>query len=828
VFVLGTLTFTQAVHFVAADGSDLVAEAGTYAVDTPEDSRIQLSAEGRTPLLLNAEATTHNEEIDSPLAVTVLGEDSDVLHVVLVLPNGQALAATGSLSGTRSRVVSPRMFSPRQFHAAVLAQAPSARDHRRPSGGTPPSGGTSLTPKLAVVPGLTGTMAPPDRPSVVIYEHANFGGRSQTLGVGGYILSDFKEVASSIRVPAGLVALLFEHVDAGGGYGLSVDLLEDRSDLSQVNFNDKLSYVCVFSSPTPQGFIWARASVQNGQFVAGHWERQRASGTPVNSTAVVAPPLPPHPANAPPASCGGAGVQDHRTPPPPPFDLTGSWTADDGGIYYVRQLGSTIWWAGLSADSPQGVNDFQRGLRFANVFRGTIEGNTIKGTWAGVPRGQDLQKGTLTLRIVPIGFPVGNILEKQSETGGFRGKIWNIVIPRNPPPCDNITAASPDIGCKFNRVKKNDDSTLYDNLKPEKDNVVVFGSVTKPLTSAYPGNTGRTYQDFINTWNGGDGDFDGDLHFNMQIDRAKLDAQPNFWNRKDGWLYPSINAINGIQAKLNFSGNTIHPEVIMYGRTNGGGQTLLPGWMEKGANSVLWNGFPIDNVVIDSPTLVRIGGASLSIGTRVRITGVLALDCGHGLSHSCYDNWAPKNNLEIHPVYSIDVLQNFDLPRPTANLTGVWAATDAGTYYVSQVGNTVWWLGLSRDRGLTFANVFQGTIQQRTARGELIIAGDWADIPLGGLRGGGTISLRSDPSASTDSPTAFRKFNVTGGFGAQKWEKLYEPHSGLVGPTFDPRAGVAPSGTMPVERVPLMPRGVEGAPATSAPIGQEDTPTAPK
>jgi hypothetical protein len=102
-----SLIFTQAVHFVAADGSDLVAEAGTYAVDTavdsPVDSRIRLSADGRTPLLLDAGATTHREKIAAPLAVLVPGDDPDVLHVVLLLANGQALDAAGSLSGTRPR-----------------------------------------------------------------------------------------------------------------------------------------------------------------------------------------------------------------------------------------------------------------------------------------------------------------------------------------------------------------------------------------------------------------------------------------------------------------------------------------------------------------------------------------------------------------------------------------------------------------------------------------------------------------------------------------------------------------------------------------------------
>src|SRR5437870_5634848 len=29
-----------------------------------------------------------------------------------------------------------------------------------------------------------------------------------------------------------------------------------------------------------------------------------------------------------------------------PFNLTGTWTADDEGIYYVRQVDNTVWWVG--------------------------------------------------------------------------------------------------------------------------------------------------------------------------------------------------------------------------------------------------------------------------------------------------------------------------------------------------------------------------------------------------------------------------------------------------------------------------------------------------
>lgn len=158
---------------------------------------------------------------------------------------------------------------------------------------------------------------------VTIFEDANFGGRSKALAVGGYRFftpDDFNDVVSSIRVPAGLCAVLYEHADDGGGYGISVDLLEDCPDLSVYGFNDKVSYITVFSTAGPitevrdhrggttttrteiaSGFVYARNRTVNGQFVPGHWERQRASGAgPDNSPpAIVSPPYPAHMPTAP-------------------------------------------------------------------------------------------------------------------------------------------------------------------------------------------------------------------------------------------------------------------------------------------------------------------------------------------------------------------------------------------------------------------------------------------------------------------------------------------------------------------------------------------------
>jgi hypothetical protein len=70
-----------------------------------------------------------------------------------------------------------------------------------------------------------------------------------------------------------------------------------------------------------------------------------------------------------------------------------------------------------------------------------------------------------------------------------------------------------------------------------------------------------------------------------------------------------------------------------------------------------------------------------------------------------------------------------------ANLTGTWVCDDEGTYYLRQVGNTVWWLGKSKDGGKSWTNVFRGTIKDNR------IVGDWADVPQGESDGAGTLTL---------------------------------------------------------------------------------------
>ncbi len=113
--------------------------------------------------------------------------------------------------------------------------------------------------------------------SVILYEHGNFSGQTKTFGVGTYRFTssaDFNDLASSIKVPAGFVAVIYEHANEAGGYGTYVDLMEDCADLSVYGFNDKTSYLSVFSASKP-GYAYVRGRMSNNQFVAGHWERAR-------------------------------------------------------------------------------------------------------------------------------------------------------------------------------------------------------------------------------------------------------------------------------------------------------------------------------------------------------------------------------------------------------------------------------------------------------------------------------------------------------------------------------------------------------------------------
>ncbi len=98
------------------------------------------------------------------------------------------------------------------------------------------------------------------------------------------------------------------------------------------------------------------------------------------------------------------------------INLSGIWSANDGGTYFIRQLGNVLWWLGLSENN---------GDSFTNVFKGIINDNKIDGEWTDVPKGATRNHGTLTLNITN-NFATGTKLQKTSQTGGFAGSLWTL------------------------------------------------------------------------------------------------------------------------------------------------------------------------------------------------------------------------------------------------------------------------------------------------------------------------------------------------------------------------------------------------------------------
>src|SRR5262249_7716111 len=109
------------------------------------------------------------------------------------------------------------------------------------------------------------------------------------------------------------------------------------------------------------------------------------------------------------------------------INLTGTWSANDGATYWIRQIGSCLSWAGFSGtpDTPT------IGRSFANVFLGTVTTPTpttaqIVGYWSDIPRGVTFNSGILTLSVKADAFGRFTIFTKVQTptTGPFSATSW--------------------------------------------------------------------------------------------------------------------------------------------------------------------------------------------------------------------------------------------------------------------------------------------------------------------------------------------------------------------------------------------------------------------
>ena len=111
-----------------------------------------------------------------------------------------------------------------------------------------------------------------------------------------------------------------------------------------------------------------------------------------------APPVPSPSADASTTATGLSAIACATDDPTDVGELTGAWSGNDGGTYYLRQVGDCVWWFGTE------LKDIESGLTgqpgFSNVASGRVDGTHVEVEWADLPAGDTLGGGGLTLLYV--------------------------------------------------------------------------------------------------------------------------------------------------------------------------------------------------------------------------------------------------------------------------------------------------------------------------------------------------------------------------------------------------------------------------------------------
>ena len=109
------------------------------------------------------------------------------------------------------------------------------------------------------------------------------------------------------------------------------------------------------------------------------------------------------------------------------LDLTGAWSVDGHGIYFIQQIGSSVWWTGLSG---LGEPIDRSGRDWTNVFKGEIKGLTVTGTYVDVPKGESQLSGPVKLELRKTASGGASLVRTNpdSETE-FGGKVFTPCSP---------------------------------------------------------------------------------------------------------------------------------------------------------------------------------------------------------------------------------------------------------------------------------------------------------------------------------------------------------------------------------------------------------------
>ena len=121
-------------------------------------------------------------------------------------------------------------------------------------------------------------------------------------------------------------------------------------------------------------------------------------------------------------------------------ELTGAWTGNDGGVYYIRHVGECVWWFGTEVDDIESGVTGQHG--FANVASGRMVGTQLDLEWADVPLGNILNGGGLTFFYDETSDQLA-LAEQRGGGQAFGGSLLTRIEPSPSPNSSPSASASP-------------------------------------------------------------------------------------------------------------------------------------------------------------------------------------------------------------------------------------------------------------------------------------------------------------------------------------------------------------------------------------------------
>jgi hypothetical protein len=114
---------TGSIAFFGPEGQSVAVKPGTYRVAPQGREALRLaSEEGRGSVVLAASARKHENPIAAAFAVAVAGE-ADAQHLILLLPDGEALEAVGAIGAAMPKGAEPRKIDWQQAQRAFVSRS---------------------------------------------------------------------------------------------------------------------------------------------------------------------------------------------------------------------------------------------------------------------------------------------------------------------------------------------------------------------------------------------------------------------------------------------------------------------------------------------------------------------------------------------------------------------------------------------------------------------------------------------------------------------------------------------------------------------------------